>query len=120
MTVHEPELLVESRQEWRDWLAANHASSDGVWVVTWKRQTGRPRPSYEELVEEAVCFGWIDSSVRSLDDERHGQRMTPRRKRSKWSESNRDRVQRLEADGLMTDAGRAAVERAKLEGTWLP
>jgi uncharacterized protein YdeI (YjbR/CyaY-like superfamily) len=119
MTVAEPELHVESRQEWRGWLAANHASSEGVWVVTWKRPTGRPRPTYEDLVEEAVCFGWIDSSVRSVDEERHAQRMTPRRNRSKWSESNRGRVERLEAAGLMTEAGRAAVERAKLDGTWL-
>ena len=88
--------------------------------MTWKRPTGRPRPTYEELVEEAVCFGWIDSVVRSFDEERHGQRMTPRRKRSKWSDSNRARVERLEAAGLMTEAGRAAVERAKLDGTWLP
>jgi uncharacterized protein YdeI (YjbR/CyaY-like superfamily) len=120
MTADETEVLVESRQEWRDWLSANHATSEGIWVVTWKRATGRPRPTYEDLVEEAVCFGWIDSVVRSFDEERHGQRMTPRRKRSKWSDSNRARVERLEAAGLMTEAGRAAVERAKLDGTWLP
>lgn len=114
-----PDLFVNSRAEWRDWLAANHATESAVWAVTLKKSTGRQTVTYEDLVEEAVCFGWVDSVVRRVDDELSGMRFTPRKPKSRWSSSNRDRVERLEAAGLMAEAGRAAVERAKLEGTWL-
>ena len=86
---------VETREAWRRWLAANHASSPGVWLVSWKKATGKPAVAYEAAVEEALCFGWIDSTVHSLDGERGEQLYTPRRPRSRWARSNKERVERL-------------------------
>jgi uncharacterized protein YdeI (YjbR/CyaY-like superfamily) len=109
---------LETRAEWRAWLAANHAEAPGVWLVSWKRATGRPVVGYDACVEEALCFGWIDSLAKTVDEERSRQLFTPRRARSRWSQSNRDRVERLTAAGLMAPAGLAAVEAAKAAGTW--
>lgn len=103
---------------WRSWLAANHGTARGVWVVSWRKASGRDPVPYEQLVEEALCFGWIDSTVNVLDDERGLQLMTPRRPKSGWTRLNRQRVVDLEAQGRMTDAGRRAVEVAKSNGWW--
>ena len=119
MGVEDYELVeVETRAEWRRWLAENHATSPGAWLVSWKRATGKPAVGYDESVEEALCFGWIDSLQRSVDAERTRQLFTPRRPRSNWSRSNRERVERLLAAGLMEPAGLAAVEVAKERGAW--
>jgi uncharacterized protein YdeI (YjbR/CyaY-like superfamily) len=112
-----PQLSVQSRQEWRAWLQANHQHAPGVWLVRFKKGSG-PHVSYEEAVEEAVAFGWVDSRSRSLDERRSQLLMTPRRPRSRWSESNRKRVARLRELGLMSPAGEAAVTRAQADGTW--
>lgn len=112
------QLLVESRAQLRNWLATNADSSTGVWVVTYKASSGGPYVSYDDIVEEALCFGWVDSKVRRLDDRRTQTLLTPRRPRSSWSESNVQRVERLLGDGLMTPAGLAAVDRAKADGRW--
>ena len=111
-------LVVESRQRLRQWLAAHHADAPAVWVVTWKASSGGPYVPYEDIVEEALCFGWVDSKVRRLDDARTSTLLTPRRHRSAWSASNVARVDRLTAAGLMAPAGLAAVERAKADGRW--
>ena len=111
-------LHAESLETWRAWLAEHHARSSGVWLVQWKTRTGRPAIPYEEAVEEALCWGWIDGTNRSLDDERRMLWYAPRRKGSIWARTNRERVARLEAEGRMTPAGRAVVERAKGDGTW--
>jgi uncharacterized protein YdeI (YjbR/CyaY-like superfamily) len=108
----------ETRADWRDWLEVHHDRSPGVWVIQWRTATGRRRLSYEELVEEALCFGWIDSTMRRLDDERSMITMTPRRPRSGWSRSNKDRVERLSLEGRMTEAGLRTVEAAKRNGSW--
>lgn len=108
----------ETREAWRAWLESHHDSSPGVWVVQWRTRTGRRRLSYEELVEEAVCFGWIDSRAGTLDTERSMITMTPRRPGSAWSGSNKKRVERLIADGRMTAAGLRAVEVAQENGSW--
>ena len=108
----------ETREEWRRWLAANHDSSPGAWLVSWRTATGRPTVGYAESVEEALCFGWIDSIARTIDDERSRQLFSPRRPASRWSRSNKERVERLVAAGLMEPAGLAAVERAKTSGAW--
>ena len=113
-----PIYHAETRAAWRAWLAANHAGTRGVWLGSWKRRTGRPAVPYEEAVEEALCFGWIDSTMYTFDDDRGLQLMTPRRPRSGWTRLNRERVARMEAKGLMTDAGRHAVEVAKANGWW--
>ena len=121
MAVEEYERVhAETRSEWRRWLAANHASSPGVWLVSWKRSTGKPTVVYDAAVEEALCFGWIDSLAKTVDEARSRQLFTPRRRKSHWSQSNRERVERLVAAGLMEPAGVAAVDAAKAAGTWDP
>jgi uncharacterized protein YdeI (YjbR/CyaY-like superfamily) len=102
---------LERRVDWRAWLEANHATSAGVWLVTWKKVAGRPRVDYDAAVEEALCFGWVDSKSKSVDDLRTSLWFTPRKPRSNWSDSNHARFARLEAAGLMTDAGRAVYSR---------
>jgi uncharacterized protein YdeI (YjbR/CyaY-like superfamily) len=103
---------------WRAWLAANCDTARGVWVVSWRSSSGRDRIAYADLVEEALCFGWIDSTVNKLDDERGMQLMTPRKPKSGWTRLNRRRVEALEEQGRMTAAGRRAVEAAKANGWW--
>jgi uncharacterized protein YdeI (YjbR/CyaY-like superfamily) len=112
------QVHVESVADWRSWLAANHAREDGVWLVSWKPATGRPRVAYEEAVEEALAFGWIDSKGRSLDDERSMQWFSPRKPGSGWARTNKERIIRLEREGRMTAAGRAVIQRAKADGSW--
>ena len=94
-----PEIYLSNREDWRDWLAENHAVSPGVWLVYYKKHTGIERIAYDDAVEEALCFGWIDSTVRRLDDRRFCQKFVPRRKRSGWSAHNR-------AAGRKTDGRR--------------
>jgi uncharacterized protein YdeI (YjbR/CyaY-like superfamily) len=107
-----------SREELRAWLEVHHATCSGAWLVGWRRSTGRPAVPYDDIVEEALCFGWIDSTVNVIDQDRAALLLTPRRKGSVWAASNRARVERLVASGRMTDAGLAAVERAKHDGSW--
>ncbi len=110
---HPPDLAA-----WRAWLAASCDTVRGVWVASWKKGSGRDPVDYVHLVEEALCFGWIDSTVNPLDDERGLQLMTPRKPKSSWTRLNKERVAALEAQGRMTDAGRRAVEVAKANGYW--
>ena len=111
-------LDVRTRADWRRWLATHHASSDGVWLLRQKQHTGVASMPYEDVVGEALCFGWVDSKSRSVDDARTSLFFTPRKPASSWSESNVARVEKLEAAGLMRAAGRRAVEEAKRNGRW--
>ena len=113
-----PRFQPGSRADWRAWLEANYRASSGVWLVTWKRRTGRPTVAYEEAVEEALCFGWIDGVLGRVDDERAMQWFAPRKPKSTWARSNKERVARLEAAGLMTEAGLAVVATAQANGSW--
>lgn len=106
------------RAAWRAWLETNHATARGVWAVTYRRSSGRPIVAYEDLIEEALCFGWIDSRGDRLDDERTMLRFTPRKKGSTWAKTNKARVERLIADGHMTPAGLRVIEAAKADGSW--
>jgi len=106
------------RAAWREWLIANHASSKGIYLVSWRGATGRTSVPYEDAVEEALCVGWVDATGRTLDDERGIQWFAPRRPKSGWARSNKERVARLEAAGLMLPAGLAAIEQAKQNGMW--
>jgi uncharacterized protein YdeI (YjbR/CyaY-like superfamily) len=108
----------KSRKAWRVWLEKHHATSSGIWLVFAKKHTKLPSLSYEDAVEEALCFGWIDSLVKSIDDRFHQQMFTPRKARSIWSAPNRARAARLIKLGLMSAAGLAAVALAKKAGTW--
>ena len=101
-------LRVRTRRQWRTWLKTHHASSPGVWFVFYKAHTGEKSIGYEDMVREALCFGWIDSLVKRLDDDRYAIKVTPRQPASKWSDINRKRWAELEAAGLLTAAGRAA------------
>jgi uncharacterized protein YdeI (YjbR/CyaY-like superfamily) len=109
-----------SRRAWRSWLEKHHASRAEIWVVFYKRHTGRPTLSYDDSVEEAVCFGWIDGIKRSIDEQRYTHRFSPRKPGSRWSATNRRRADKMIRAGLMTDAGRSAIARAKRSGTWQP
>lgn len=102
-------LYVARRQEWRAWLEKHHQNETEVWLIYYKKQSGKPRIPYEDAVEEALCFGWIDSLVRRIDEERFAQKFTPRRADSEWSELNRKRIRKLIREGRMTDAGRAKI-----------
>jgi uncharacterized protein YdeI (YjbR/CyaY-like superfamily) len=97
------------REDWRAWLQANHDSAPEVWLIFYKRSTGKPTLSYDAAVEEALCFGWIDGIQKGLDADRYTLRFTPRKPKSNWSESNKRRVRQLITDGCMTPAGLAKV-----------
>ena len=109
----------ETRAAWRHWLEEHHARSEGVWVISYKKATGKPRMEYEDAVEEALCFGWIDSKPNKLDEERSMLWFAPRKPGTGWSRPNKDRVERLVAAGLMAPAGLAKVEAAKKDGSWV-
>jgi len=101
-------LMVEDRRAWRTWLERNAHASEGTWVVLYKKETGRQTVTYNDLVEEALCFGCVDSVMRSIDATCYAYRLTPRKPASRWSPSNIERVMRLQAAGQMRPAGLAA------------
>ena len=107
-----------SRKEWRAWLKKHHKSAAGVWLVYAKKHSGIPSLTWQEGVEEALCFGWIDSLRRPVDATYFKQLYTPRKPKSVWSAINKKTVERLIADGLMAAAGLAAIEVAKANGRW--
>jgi uncharacterized protein YdeI (YjbR/CyaY-like superfamily) len=112
------QIHATSTAAWRRWLTRHASRSTGVWLVTWKKATGKPRMDYAEAVEEALAFGWIDSLPRSLDAERSMLWFAPRKPRTGWSRLNKERVARVIADGRMTPAGLAKVTQAKRDGSW--
>ena len=109
MTAELETLQLPSRRRWRAWLTKHHASSPGIWLVFYKAHTGIKSIPYEDAVREALCFGWIDSLVKRLDENRYAIKMTPRKPTSKWSNLNRKRWRELKEAGLLTAAGLAAV-----------
>jgi uncharacterized protein YdeI (YjbR/CyaY-like superfamily) len=113
-----PIYHAETRAQWRAWLEANHNSVRGVWLCSWRAAANKPACPYPDAVEEAICFGWIDSTVNVLDEQRTLQLMTPRRPKSGWTRLNRRRAADMESAGLMTDAGRGAIEVAQENGWW--
>ena len=110
-------IYLKTRQEWREWLEKNHANVNEIWLVHYKKSTGKPTISYGESLEEALCFGWIDSLVKKIDEERYAQKFTPRKKNSQWSDTNKSKVIRLVKEGKMSDAGFAAFMKAHDLGT---
>ena len=112
------DLLLPDRAAWRAWLGEHHADVPAVWLVLTKKGGAITTLAYEDAVLEALCYGWIDGQARGRDAESSQQRFTPRGPRSRWSQVNVARVERLEAEGLMTPAGRAAVDAAKADGRW--
>ena len=112
------EVFAEDRATWRAWLEANHATSSGIWLVTWRSRARRQGLPYEVAVEEALCFGWVDGTAGTIDEKRGKQYFAPRKPTSGWAATNKARVERLIAEGRMAPAGLAAIERAKANGSW--
>ncbi len=107
------------RNEWRQWLETNHRTSVGIWLIYYKVKSGKLSIQYSEAVKEALCFGWIDSKVKSLDDSRYKQIFTPRKRNSVWSKLNKQYIEELLAQGLMTEMGMSKIEAAKQDGSWV-
>ena len=108
-----------SRQAWRLWLQENHSTKQSVWLIYYKKKSGTPSLSWSEAVDEALCFGWIDSKAKPIDEEKYMQFFTRRKPKSVWSKINKEKVQRLMAAGLITQAGYDSIETAKQNGSWI-
>jgi uncharacterized protein YdeI (YjbR/CyaY-like superfamily) len=111
-------VIAEDRKSWRDWLAANHATSPGVWLIIYKKKSGKQKLTYPEIVEEALSFGWIDNKTNKVDSVSYKLKLTPRKPGSGWAKSNKERVKKLIEQGLMTPAGLEKIETAKADGSW--
>ena len=112
------QVLLETRVQWRQRLTDHHHDTPGIWLVTWKKGSGQPHLPYNDIVEEALCFGWVDSRPRSIGADRSALLVTPRKPSSNWSRLNKQRVAKLTAAGLMRPAGLAAVAAAQANGSW--
>ena len=110
--------LFKTRRAWRAWLAGHHSRETEIWLAYYKKGSGKISVTYEEALQEALCYGWIDSTVGRLDAERYKQRYTPRNVKSVWSPSNKARVEKLTAEGRMAAPGLAKIEAAKRNGSW--
>ena len=108
----------KDRKAWRKWLEKNHTSSAGVWLIYYKKNSGKTRVDYAHAVEEALCFGWIDSTLNPIDEGSYMQLFTPRKTKSGWSKLNKERVEKLMEEGLMAAAGLEKIQMAKENGTW--
>lgn len=108
----------QTRQEWRDWLIENHDKKQSVWLQYYKKKSGFPTVEYGDAVEEALCFGWIDSKSKPIDDEKFMQFFSKRKPNSVWSKVNKEKIERLIHQGLMTQAGYYIIEKAKQNGSW--
>lgn len=108
----------KTRAEWRAWLGQHHNRAEGVWLISYKKATGKPYVTYDEAVEEALCFGWVDSKPNKLDEERSMLWFAPRKAGTGWSKPNKERVARLLAQGLMAEAGLEKVRAAQADGSW--
>ncbi|SEJ47521.1 YdeI/OmpD-associated family protein [Demequina mangrovi] len=113
-----PRVHPEDAEEWRRWLVEHHATASGVWVVLWRRASGREGLTYEDLVRQALCFGWIDAVTKRLDEFRTLQYCAPRKRGSGWARTNKARIVELEREGLMAPAGAAVIAAAKSDGSW--
>jgi len=111
-------LYVTERSDWRNWLEINHKKTKEIWLIYYKKHTGKKRISYDAAVEEAICFGWIDTTVKRIDDEIYVQKFLPRKKNSKWSDLNKKRAENMIKEGKMTTLGFEKIEDAKKNGNW--
>jgi uncharacterized protein YdeI (YjbR/CyaY-like superfamily) len=113
------EVYVKNREEWREWLCKNHNKEEkGIWLVFFKKKTKKPTLEYKHAVEEALCFGWIDSIIKKIDEEKYVRKFTPRDSKSLWSLSNKRRVTKMIKEGKMTRHGLAKINAAKKSGLW--
>jgi len=112
------ELYVASRDDWCEWLRKNHDTEKEVWLIYYKEHTGKPSIPYDDSVEEALCFGWIDSIIKKIDDEKYTRKFTPRKPKSRWSELNKKRARTMIEKGKMMEAGLTKIREAKKSGEW--
>lgn len=112
------EYYPASRKQWRSWLQKNHTKSNNVWLILYKKESNRPTITYAEVVEEALCFGWIDSKPNKRDEESYFLFIAPRKPKSVWSALNKTRIEKLLKENKMTAAGLEKIEAAKKDGSW--
>jgi uncharacterized protein YdeI (YjbR/CyaY-like superfamily) len=113
------QLYIPDRSKWRQWLTKNHNKEEkGIWLIFYKKGADKPTLNYEDAIEEALCFGWIDSIIKKIDDEKYVRKFTPRNAGSKWSQLNKKRINKMIKQGLMTRAGLAKIQQAKKTGMW--
>ena len=112
------QLYIADRDKWRDWLSENHAVKAGIWLIFYKKKSSMPTITYEAAVEEAICFGWIDSIIKKIDAARFARKFTPRSGKSKWSPLNKKRANKMIKNGRMTEVGLAKIKTAKKTGLW--
>jgi uncharacterized protein YdeI (YjbR/CyaY-like superfamily) len=112
------QLYVADRDKWRKWLSQHHAKEIGIWLIFYKKGTSKPSLDYDDAVEEALCFGWIDSIIKKIDDQKYARKFTPRKDKSIWSQLNKKRANKMIKQGRMTDAGLAKIKIAKKNGSW--
>ncbi|MCK4345034.1 MAG: YdeI/OmpD-associated family protein [Bacteroidales bacterium] len=108
-------LYITTREKWRKWLEKNHNTEKEIWLVYYKKHTGKPRIPYDDAVEEALCFGWIDSIIKRIDEEKYTQKFSPRKQNSVWSDLNKKRVKKLIEEGKMTKAGFGTIKGLALD-----
>lgn len=111
-------FYAKSRQEWREWLQDNHDKKQSVWLIYYKKKSAIPSVVYSDAVDEALCFGWIDSKAKPIDEDSYMQFFSRRKPKSVWSKINKEKIERLTKQGLMTEMGFEAIERAKQNGSW--
>ena len=111
-------VYLDKSDRWRSWLSENHEKESEIWLIFYKKETGKPSIPYEEAVEEALCFGWIDSIIKKIDEQRYARKFTPRKDNSYWSPSNKRRVKKLLSENRMTPVGLKKIEYAKKSGLW--
>ncbi len=105
-------LYVTERDDWRAWLEENHSTKREIWLIYYKKHSGKPRIPYDDAVEEAICFGWIDSIIQRIDDEKFAQKFTPRKNTRNWSDANKERVKKMIGQGKMTQTGLAKIDKS--------
>ncbi len=108
----------KSRQEWREWLQENHDKKQSIWLIYYKKKSNSPTVIYSDAVDEALCFGWIDSKAKPIDEQTFMQFFSKRKEKSVWSKVNKEKIERLTKEGLMTKAGFEIIDKAKLNGSW--
>ncbi|MFC6860173.1 YdeI/OmpD-associated family protein [Zunongwangia atlantica] len=112
------EFCPKNKEEWRNWLKQNHADKDAVWLIFYRKTSPKYNLSWSESVDESLCFGWIDSTKKTIDSEKYKQYFTKRKAKSNWSKVNKEKIQKLIDNGLMAEAGLASIEIAKENGSW--
>jgi len=112
-------LYITTRAKWRKWLEKNHNTEKEIWLIYYKKHTGKPRIPYDDAVEEALCFGWIDSIIKRIDEEKYTQNFSPRKQNSVWSDLNKKRVKKLIEEGKITKAGFGTIKGIGINGAFL-